>query len=81
MANLNYYCIVSAALSTLNCRSCRGPLDIHQPNPNQPDQFLGTCSDCNLWYRVESKPGEGRLTVMQLPEVAETRAPTSDPYS
>ena len=33
-------------LALLDCRECRTSLDIHQPNPAQPDQFLGTCQDC-----------------------------------
>ena len=69
------YSISAVRLSELSCRKCRTPLDIHQPDPNQPDKFLGTCSGCGCWYRVEAKLSEARATVMQLPELSEVPKP------
>jgi hypothetical protein len=73
--DLKFYSIAAERLATMNCRNCRAELDIHQPNPSQPDQFLGTCPGCRAWYRVESRPGERRATVVQLPEVSEVNPP------
>jgi len=77
VANLSYYSIASDSLSALSCRACRSPLDIHQPNPNQPEQFLGTCSDCGRWYRLESAVQGGEVTVLQLPDVSEAKPPVA----
>ena len=78
VANLSYYSIAPESLATLHCRECRSPLDIHQPNPNQPDQFLGTCAGCGAWYRIGSCAAEDLLTVVQLPEVGEVDPTLSD---
>ena len=75
--NLKFHFIPAERLATMICRNCRAELDIHQPNPSQPDQFLGTCPECQVWYRVESRAGEKRATVVQLPEVSEVSPPES----
>ena len=67
VAALSYYTTASVNFSALACRRCRSSLDIHQPDPNQPDQFLGTCPSCGGWYRVASSSESG-LTVLELPE-------------
>ena len=75
--DLKFYSIAAERLATMSCRTCRAELDIHQPNPSQPDQFLGTCPECQTWYRIEARPGEKRATVMQLPEVSAVSSPES----
>ena len=51
-------------------------LDLHQPNPNQPDQFLGTCPGCGRWYSGRGEARGRSRQVIQLPEVREiTPAP------
>jgi hypothetical protein len=72
---LKSYFIAADRLATMTCRACRADLDIHQPNPSQPDQFLGTCPECGAWYRVESRPGVKRATVVRIPEVSEVNPP------
>jgi hypothetical protein len=79
VANLSYYRVATGNFSTLVCPSCRGSLDIHQPNLQQPDQFLGTCSLCGRWYRVASSIDETGLTVLELPEVVEITSPPPPP--
>ncbi len=46
-------------------------MDIHQPDPAQPDRFLGTCPGCGRWYRIEDRPIAGQVVVVRLPEVGE----------
>ncbi len=72
-ANLAYFCVAAKQIGRLLCRGCRSPLDIHQPNPNQPDQFLGTCPHCGSWFRIEARAGEARAMVIRLPEFREIR--------
>jgi hypothetical protein len=78
VATLSYYSLVAESLWALNCRGCRSPLDIHQPNPNQPDHFLATCADCGCWYRVGSMSEDGRITLLQLPDFSELDGPDPD---
>ena len=79
LVNVPCFGIEASKLGALACRRCRAPLDLHQPNPNQPDQFLGTCTECGQWYRVEAKADEPKALVVQLPEVEEVRAAKTDP--
>lgn len=76
--SLLFFTIAAGRLALMNCRTCREPMDLHQPNPSQPDQFLATCAVCGSWYRVELRSGENRAKVVLLPEVSEIR-PTTPP--
>jgi hypothetical protein len=73
LASLSYYKSASDNFSTLDCRGCRVPLDVHQPDQNQPDQFLGTCSSCGKWFRL-APYGEAGLIVLELPELSQLDA-------
>jgi len=68
---LAYFSIASSRISRLDCRNCQSPLEIHQPNPNQPGKFLGTCPECGSWFRMEVIEGDGRALVIRLPESRE----------
>ena len=76
-AKLSYYSVVLDSVSALNCRSCRSPLDIHQPSPIHPNQFLGTCTECGCWYRVAALTENGQILVLKLPELEEINPPSS----
>lgn len=88
MATLSSYRVEPGTFESLECRGCRSALDIHQPNLQQPDQFLGTCSGCHRWYRLAASPNEAGLTILELPEVepmhpspAAARSPDNDSRS
>lgn len=34
----------------LVCRKCWSDLILHQPDPQMPEQILGTCDECKTWY-------------------------------
>ena len=70
---LSYFSIAQARVHQLDCRDCGAGLDIHQPNPNQPDQFLGTCNDCGAWFRIDGQAEGGKALVIRLPEAREVR--------
>ena len=69
---LTSYTIAADRLATLACRGCRSDLDLHQPDPTRPHDFLGTCPTCGRWCRVELEDEAGRITVVELPAVADT---------
>jgi hypothetical protein len=73
-ASLFYHIVASDSFPTLTCRGCRGFLDIHQPDPTQPGQFLATCSNCGRWYRAAYSTMESELIVLDLPEVGQIPA-------
>ena len=31
------------------CPSCGADLEVHQPQPDQPNRLLGTCDECGTW--------------------------------
>jgi hypothetical protein len=60
---------------SLSCPHCQVPLNLHQPDQEQPSQLLGTCDDCSRWFfLVESElDWEGTL-VFELPSAEMVRA-------
>lgn len=41
-----------AGAVTLACRRCGVALDLHQPEPDDPDLMLGTCLECGAWFAI-----------------------------
>jgi hypothetical protein len=68
---LKYSFVVTDSLSDLKCRACKGFVETHQPNPNQPERILGTCSHCGVWYLIEATDNAGGIMVLELPDVSE----------
>ena len=79
LTHLTYYSVDLQDFAGLSCRGCRSLLDLHQPDSNQSEQFLGTCTSCGCWYRIETSGEDGRITVLQLPTVAEIHQPPLPP--
>jgi hypothetical protein len=63
-----YRAIPPEQLTEMACWGCREMLDLHQPDPNQPDRFLSTCPGCGRWYWVVPKVGEEGFVMLDLPE-------------
>jgi ssDNA-binding Zn-finger/Zn-ribbon topoisomerase 1 len=36
-----------------NCPECGTTLDLHQPDPFQPERMLGICPDCKTWVLID----------------------------
>jgi hypothetical protein len=43
--------------SEVLCAQCQTVLDLHQPDPEQPDRLLGTCPDCGTWHLMDPQAG------------------------
>jgi len=57
------------------CPNCQVPLDLHQPDEEQPSQLLGTCDDCSRWYfLVESEKDWQGTVLFELPSAKMIRA-------
>jgi hypothetical protein len=56
------------------CLSCGEPLELHQPEAEEPRRFVGTCDGCGRWYLLDWVPlvGEGHMPL--LPTYEELQA-------
>jgi hypothetical protein len=54
-----------------SCLNCGSPLDMHQPDAESPDVFLGVCADCGRWYRVEVDVALDRIWFLAVPTRAD----------
>jgi hypothetical protein len=57
-------------LETAECRDCRVPLNVHQPDEDRPDHLLGTCARCGAWYLIELGAEDGGAYLVDLTNVA-----------
>ncbi|HWE37458.1 MAG TPA: hypothetical protein VG406_12890 [Isosphaeraceae bacterium] len=53
----------------IGCRRCGRALELNQPDPDDPDRWLGTCPACGCWQVVEILDGERMALVVVLPVV------------
>jgi hypothetical protein len=67
---LNYAFVASNGLADVKCTVCKGLMDTHQPDPNQPERILGTCPGCGTWYLIDSYDDGKKLLILQLPDPA-----------
>jgi hypothetical protein len=66
---------MSSDANSLCCPDCRDPLDLHQPDEEQPAQLLGTCDCCSKWYFVmEIEPEWNGMLLIELPGQRAIRA-------
>jgi len=53
----------------LCCPDCRSPLNLIQPDENEPSRLLGTCDRCAKWaFLVELEPDWRRVLLVELPD-------------
>ncbi len=53
----------------LCCPDCRLPLNLIQPDENEPSRLLGTCEQCSKWvFLVELEPEWRRALLVELPD-------------
>jgi hypothetical protein len=66
---------MSREVSSLCCPECEVPLDLHQPDDNEPTQLLGVCGSCNKWYfLVEIESDWNGALLFELPSARAIRA-------
>jgi hypothetical protein len=52
----------------LHCPDCEIPLNLLQPDENEPSRLLGTCESCSKWvYLVEMEPDWSQTLLVELP--------------
>jgi hypothetical protein len=35
------------------CLNCDSPLELHQPDEEESQRFVGTCAECGRWYLLD----------------------------
>jgi hypothetical protein len=56
------------------CLNCGAPLEIHQPDAEAPQRFIGTCDGCGRWYLLDWVPRSAEGLVLLLPTHEELQA-------
>jgi hypothetical protein len=59
------------------CLECDSPMDMHQPNSDDPEIFLGVCAECGRWFRIEVDVEGDRIWCLAVPGKADVEP--SDP--
>jgi hypothetical protein len=56
------------------CLNCGAPLELHQPEAEEPRRFVGTCDQCGRWYLLDWVPlsGEGLMVMLPTHEQLQT---------
>jgi hypothetical protein len=60
----------SEGLARMTCQSCQAVLDLCQPDPNVPDRFLATCTNCGEWFLVDSSEQGETARLISLTPIA-----------
>ena len=56
------------------CLNCAAPLELHQPDAEEPRRFVGTCDQCGRWYLLDWVPLTGEVLMLLLPSHEELQA-------
>jgi hypothetical protein len=56
-----------------SCLRCEGGLTLHQPEPQEPHRFLGTCPDCRAWHYIDCSPDGKEATIVLIPAIEPIR--------
>jgi hypothetical protein len=60
--------ITPGASRRLRCPDCHSPLNLIQPDENEPARLLGTCDSCMKWsFLVELEPDWRKALLVELP--------------
>ncbi len=51
----------------LTCPCCKQSLVIHQPDSQNPDRLLGTCSHCSTWALLDVG-AKGKISLTVFPK-------------
>jgi hypothetical protein len=49
------------------CPNCSVPLELHQPDTEKPQRFVGICDRCGCWYLLEWIPLAAGGLMLALP--------------
>jgi hypothetical protein len=53
------------------CLGCGAPLELYQPETDEPQRFIGTCNQCGRWYLLDWNPQSSEGLMLLLPDHGE----------
>jgi hypothetical protein len=56
------------------CLNCDGPLELHQPDAEESQRFVGTCDQCGRWYLLDWIPLTADGLMLLLPSHEELQS-------
>lgn len=56
------------------CLNCNAPLELLQPDADEPRRFVGTCDQCGRWYLLDWIPPTAEGHMLLLPSYEELQA-------
>jgi hypothetical protein len=61
-------------IRSICCPDCQDPLDLLQPDEEEPARLLGTCESCSKWlFLVEIEPEWKQALLVELPSAEAIR--------
>lgn len=61
------------------CLHCDSPLELHQPECDDPERLIGTCGECGAWSLLSWEPGHDRGVLLMLPDQRTLHRAAADP--
>ena len=49
------------------CLGCNAPLNVMQPDADDPYRFLGSCGTCKRWFHIEVDEEGGQVWFLAVP--------------
>lgn len=50
------------------CLNCSAPLELYQPDTDEPQRFIGACGQCGKWYLLDWVPQSAEGLMLLLPD-------------
>jgi hypothetical protein len=66
--------VSAGELEASPCQKCGEPLNLHQPDEDDPSHLLGTCVQCGTWHMIEVTPRGTKSLLYTLPDAELLRA-------
>jgi hypothetical protein len=67
--------VLSDEWGEAGCPVCGSPIELHQPDPDQPERLLGRCVECSRWFLVMQSEETCACTwLVELPATEKLRA-------
>jgi hypothetical protein len=66
--------VSTGELEVSSCQKCGAPLNLHQPDEDDPSHLLGTCGQCGTWHMIEVTSRGTKSLLYTLPDAELLRA-------
>lgn len=63
----------------VRCPVCESPMEVQQPDPDQPDRLLGICEGCKRWALLIHDKKAKIVIAMVMPDDVSTTQPAELP--